>query len=70
MTLCDSTLPFIHLKQFLAGQRLRFDEDTKHVLQDWMKGLAANFYEEGIRKMVPRYDKFLNLHGRLCTVVV
>jgi len=45
---------FLHIKKFLAGQRLRCDQDTKHVLQDWLKGLGANFYEEGIQKLVPR----------------
>jgi hypothetical protein len=49
-----------YLKKFLAGQRLRYDEDTKHVLQKWVKGLAANFFEEGKQKLVPRYDKGLN----------
>jgi hypothetical protein len=61
MTVSDSTLPFIRLKKFLAGQRLRCDQDTKHVLQNWLKGLAANIFEEGIQKLVPRYDKCLNL---------
>jgi len=61
MTVRNSTLPFIHLKKFLAGQRLRFEHDTKHVLQNWLKGLAANFFERGIQKLVPRYDKCLNL---------
>jgi hypothetical protein len=54
---------FLHLKKFLAGQRLRCDQDTKHVLQDWLKRLAATFFEEGKQKLVPRYDKYLNLHG-------
>jgi len=70
MTVRDSTLTFIHLKKFLARQGLSYDQDIKHVLQGWLKGLAANFFEEGIQKLVPRYDKRLNLHARLCTVVV
>jgi len=44
----------LHIRKFLADQRLRCDKNTKHVLQDWVKGLAANFFEEGIRKLVPR----------------
>jgi hypothetical protein len=38
---------FLYIKKFLAGQRLRCDQDTKEVLQDWLKGLAAE-------KLVPR----------------
>jgi hypothetical protein len=45
---------FLYIKKFLAGQRLRRDQDRKHVLQDCLEGLAANFYEEGIQKLVPR----------------
>jgi hypothetical protein len=36
---------FLHIKKFLSGQRLGCDQDTKHVLQDWLKGLATNFFE-------------------------
>ena len=43
---------FLHIKIFLAGQRLRCDQNTKHVLRDWLKGLAAKFFEEGIQKLV------------------
>jgi hypothetical protein len=45
---------FLYVKKFLAGQRMRCDQDTKHVLQDWLKGLAPNFPEEDIQKLVPR----------------
>ena len=45
---------FLCVKKFLAGQRLRCDQDRKHVLQDWLEGLAANLFEEGIQKLVPR----------------
>jgi len=54
---------FLHIKKFLGGQRLRCDQDTKHVLQYWLKGLATNFFEEGIQKLVPRQQKYFNLHG-------
>jgi hypothetical protein len=55
-------LLFLYIKKLLAGQRLRFDRDTKQVRQDGLKGLAANFFE-GIKKLVTLYDKCLNLHG-------
>jgi hypothetical protein len=32
-------------------------------VQDWLKGLVATFIDEGIQKLVPRYDKCLNLNG-------
>jgi hypothetical protein len=44
---------FLHIKKFLSGQRLSCDQDTKQYMQDWLKGLAANFFEEGIQNLVP-----------------
>jgi histone-lysine N-methyltransferase SETMAR len=58
---CDYHL-FLHLKNFLGGQSLGSDQETKDVLRDWLKGLAVSFYDEAIQKLVSRYDKYLNLH--------
>jgi hypothetical protein len=51
------------LKQFLGGTRMGSDEDVKKTVKDWFSGLAADFYDAGIQKLVTRYDKCLNLHG-------
>jgi len=32
-------------------------------VSNWLKTQAANFYEEGIQKLVPRYDKCLRNFG-------
>jgi len=53
-------LLFLYIKKLLPGQRLRFDQDTKHILQDWLKGFVGNCFQEGIQKLVTRYDKCLN----------
>jgi len=37
---------FFHIKKFLARQILRCEQNTKHVLQDSLKRLAATFFEE------------------------
>ena len=44
----------------------RFDEDDdlKDAVQKWLTSQAATFYEEGIQKLVPRYDKYLNTGGK------
>jgi hypothetical protein len=49
------------LKQFLGGTGS--DEEVKKTVKDWFNGLAADFYDAGIQKLVTRYDKCLNLHG-------
>ena len=50
---------FLHLKKFLGGKRFDDDDDLKDAVQKWLTSQAAAFYEEGIQKLVPRYDKCL-----------
>jgi hypothetical protein len=39
------------------------DDDLKDAVQKWLTSQAAAFYEEGIQKLMPRYDKCLNNGG-------
>ena len=48
---------FLHLKKFLGGKRFDSNDDLKDAVQKWLTSHAAPFYEEGIQKLVPRYDK-------------
>ena len=54
---------FLHLKKFLGGKRFDNHNDLKDAVQKWLTSQAAAFYEEGIQKLVPRYDKCLNNGG-------
>jgi len=54
---------FLHLKKFLGGKWFDDDDDLKDALQKWLTSQAAAFYEEGIQKLVPRYDKCLDNGG-------
>jgi histone-lysine N-methyltransferase SETMAR len=54
---------FLHLKRFLVAERLSSDDEVKTAVQHYVKTLAADFYDEGIHKLAPRYDKCLNLSG-------
>ena len=54
---------FLHLKKHLGGKRLQDDDDVKTVVRQWLASQAADFYEEGIQKLVQRYDKCLNIEG-------
>jgi hypothetical protein len=53
---------FLDLKKLFASQSLRSDHETKYVVHDSMKGLAASFFYKGIRKLVPQCDRYRNLH--------
>jgi hypothetical protein len=54
---------FLHLKRFLTAERFSSDDEVKTAMQHWVKALAADFFDEGIQKLVPRYDRCLNLGG-------
>jgi hypothetical protein len=56
---------FLHLKKHLTGRN--FDDDVDDELQEevmtWFKGQAADFYDSGIQKLVPRLNKCLDNAG-------
>jgi histone-lysine N-methyltransferase SETMAR len=54
---------FPKLKEFLGGRRFKSDEEVEDAVKEWLNGLAAEVYEEGIQKLVTRYDKCLNVGG-------
>ncbi|GFT81573.1 histone-lysine N-methyltransferase SETMAR [Trichonephila clavipes] len=54
---------FLHLKSFLAGKHFNNDKELKEKVSNWLKTQAATFYEEGIEKLVPRYDTCLQNFG-------
>jgi len=47
----------------LGGKQFDDDDDLKDAVQNWLTSQAAVFYEEGIQKLLPRYDKCLNNGG-------
>jgi hypothetical protein len=53
---------FLHLKSFLGGRQLH-DDEVKEAVNTWFVSQAAFFYDAGIQKLVPRYDKCLNNGG-------
>lgn len=54
---------FLHMKRYLGGQRFQSDVDTKNAVEIWLSSLAGTFFQEGIEKLVKRYDKCLNNGG-------
>ena len=51
------------LKEHFPGKRFANDEDLKDAVVIWLNNQAATWYEEGIQKLVPRYDKCLHVKG-------
>jgi hypothetical protein len=46
-----------------VAEQFSSDDEVKTVVQHWLKTLAADLFDEGIEKLVPRYDKCLNFGG-------
>jgi len=54
---------FLHLKSFLAGRQFHDDKKVKEAITTCFALQVAPFCDEGIQKMVQRYDKCLNSGG-------
>jgi histone-lysine N-methyltransferase SETMAR len=61
---------FLHLKTFLGGRRFHDDSEVKDAVDTWFASQAASFYDAGVQKLVPRYDKCLNNGGNYCRKLV
>ena len=54
---------FLHLKKHLAGKKFDDDDEVQEKIMTWFKGLAADFYDSGTKKLVPRLNKCLDNVG-------
>ena len=50
---------FCCMKRCLGGQHFGKDNELQISVENWLKALAAGFYDEGIGKVVPYYEKCL-----------
>jgi hypothetical protein len=53
----------MHLKQWLASQRFEDDDRLKTGVTTRFKSLAADCFDTGRRKLVPPYQKFVEVRG-------
>jgi hypothetical protein len=49
-----------HLKNWLGSQRFNNNEFMEGVKM-WLSSMVADFFDRGIQKLIPRYNKCLNL---------
>ena len=54
---------FLHLKKYLAGKKFDDDHKVQEEVMTWFKEQAADFYDSGIQKLVPRLIKCLDNAG-------
>ena len=53
---------FLHIKKHLAGKKFDDDDEVQEVMT-WFKELTADFYDSGIQKLVPSFNKCLDNAG-------
>ena len=53
---------FLHLNKHLAGKKFDDVDEVQEEIMTWFRGQAANFYDSGIQKLVPRL-KYLDNAG-------
>jgi hypothetical protein len=54
---------FLHLKKHLAGKKFEDDDEVQEEVITWFEEQAADFYDSGIQKLVPRLNKCLDNAG-------
>jgi len=54
---------FLHLKKHIAEKKFVDDDELQEEVMTWFKGLAADFYDSGIQKLVSRLNKCLDNAG-------
>jgi hypothetical protein len=54
---------FTKMKVWLATKRFHTNEELMNGVDKWLHTLAALFFDEGLQKLVSRYDKCLNVDG-------
>jgi hypothetical protein len=62
VALCGLHL-FLHLKKRFAGKVFDDDDEVQEEVMTLFKGQAAEFYDSGMQKLVPRLNKCLNNAG-------
>jgi hypothetical protein len=54
---------FPKFKEFWGGRRFKNDEEAKDAVKEWLNGLAAEVYDEGLQNLVTHYDKYPYVGG-------
>ncbi|KAG5322887.1 SETMR methyltransferase, partial [Pseudoatta argentina] len=47
----------------LGGKKFSTDEEVKGEVEKWTKELAGNYFEEGIKKLIPRFTTCIERNG-------
>jgi hypothetical protein len=59
----DLTPNDYHLKNWWRSQRFNNNEELTEDVKTWLRSQAADFFDTGMQKLIPRYDKCLSSGG-------
>lgn len=54
---------FPELKRHLGGKRFENEDELKREVEQWLTEMAAEWYDAGLKKLLPRYQKCLEKDG-------
>jgi hypothetical protein len=54
---------FTYLKNWLGSQHFSNNEELMEGVKMWLSSEATDFFDTGIQKLIPQYDKYLNSGG-------
>ena len=57
---------FLHLKKFISGQRFQNNREIEMSVIQRLQSQEADFYDTGIQKLIPRYDKMPQFRRWIC----
>jgi hypothetical protein len=52
-----------YLKNWLGSRHFNNNEELMEGVKTWLSSLVADFFDTGIQKLFPQYDKVLNSGG-------
>jgi len=62
--LCAQRIPLVSSpKETSRWKKFDYDDEVQEKVMMWFKGLAADFYDSGIEKLVPRLNKYMDNAG-------
>ena len=56
-------MPFVFALKLLASQKFKEDKEVKFKVTTWLRAPAAEFYDIGTLRLVPRLNKCLDKDG-------
>lgn len=51
------------VKQHFGGKRLENEEQLTVELENWLNNLEEDWFDSGLKKLLPRYQKCLDING-------